>query len=506
VPQSVPVFGPFSGQLNDTGESLRLWRPDSSGVGGLAQILVDEVEYSNQLPWPAAADGIGPSLQRLVESAYGNDPTNWTAAPPSVGAAFVPGGVPPTIITGPADRTVAAGRTAMFSVDVAGAPPFLYQWRLNGTNLQDAYSSTLTLPNVQFSQAGSYSVVVINLSGSVESPAAQLTVLSPPVITQQPIGRSVFIKPDAGAVNLPNGTNVTFTIAASSINSAISYQWTFNGVPIPGATSTSLTITNVQLESEGDYVCAVTDTVDTVLSASARLVPWIRPIVQRVSPPPIEAAGGNTYTNVIPAGSTINFAAVVFGNPPPFGYVWRSNSLSIITNLTSSATNVFPFKTGPNPITATYRVIVTNPAQPNVAAGVWSATFYIRTVADNDQDGISDEYEVANGFDTNNAADALGDLDLDGSNNRAEFIAGTDPNNNQSYLKVELDAPPGAATVEVSAIANRSYTVQYTDAFGTGQWLKLGDVFPRATNRVEVITDPNWTTNRFYRVVVPQQP
>ena len=119
---------------------------------------------------------------------------------------------------------------------------------------------------------------------------------------------------------------------------------------------------------------------------------------------------------------------------------------------------------------------------------------------------ISDDYEVANGFDTNNAADALLDLDLDGSNNRAEFVAGTDPNNNQSYLKVELDALPGAAAVEVSAVANRSYTVQYTDAFGTGQWLKLGDVFARATNRVEVFPDPTWTSNRFYRVVVPLQP
>ena len=51
----------------------------------------------------------------------------------------------------------------------------------------------------------------------------------------------------------------------------------------------------------------------TLWNAPARLVPWIRPIVQRVSPPPIEALGGSTYTNVIPAGSTINFSAAIFG-------------------------------------------------------------------------------------------------------------------------------------------------------------------------------------------------
>jgi hypothetical protein len=134
------------------------------------------------------------------------------------------------------------------------------------------------------------------------------------------------------------------------------------------------------------------------------------------------------------------------------------------------------------------------------------AVFNITTLADNDQDGIPDTYEASLGLDTNNAADALGDMDLDGMSNRAEYIAGTDPANNLSNLRVDLDGLSGQVYVEVSAVSNRSYTVQFLDDLGTNTWTKLADIFARQTNHVESIPDPNWTTNRFYRVVVPQQP
>jgi hypothetical protein len=73
---------------------------------------------------------------------------------------------------------------------------------------------------------------------------------------------------------------------------------------------------------------------------------------------------------------------------------------------------------------------------------------------------------------------------------------------------VELVRPGDLAVAEVTdqLVANRSYTIQYTDALGTGAWMKLADLFARPTNRVEKISDPAWNTNRFYRVVLPQQP
>ena len=83
---------------------------------------------------------------------------------------------PPTIVTQPTDQTVTVGGTASFNVAASGAPPLSYQWNFKGTNIVGATDTTLTLTNVQASQAGSYSVLVTNLFGSILSSNAVLTV------------------------------------------------------------------------------------------------------------------------------------------------------------------------------------------------------------------------------------------------------------------------------------------------------------------------------------------
>jgi len=81
VPVEVPVFGPFAGALQNSGERLELQRPDTPATNGaVSYITVDEVRYNDRAPWPVAADGDGSALQRFVPTTYGNDPTNWFAS------------------------------------------------------------------------------------------------------------------------------------------------------------------------------------------------------------------------------------------------------------------------------------------------------------------------------------------------------------------------------------------------------------------------------------------
>ena len=85
---------------------------------------------------------------------------------------------PPIIATQPASQILLQGGAATFSVLSSGRLPLLYQWQFNGTNLDNATNSTLTLPDLTGGQAGTYDVVVSNSVSSATSSNAVLTVLT----------------------------------------------------------------------------------------------------------------------------------------------------------------------------------------------------------------------------------------------------------------------------------------------------------------------------------------
>ncbi len=68
------------------------------------------------------------------------------------------------------------------------------------------------------------------------------------------------------------GQTVTFTVVAGG-SAPIGYQWYFNtNTPIANATSSSLTLTNIQAGNVGAYSVVVTNSVGTATSAQANLV------------------------------------------------------------------------------------------------------------------------------------------------------------------------------------------------------------------------------------------
>lgn len=91
-------------------------------------------------------------------------------------AVTVNAAVAPTITQQPASLTIVTGSTASFSVSVAGTNRFAYQWLLDGQPVVGAIYSTLTIPNAQARDAGSYTVKITNPGGSVTSNEATLTI------------------------------------------------------------------------------------------------------------------------------------------------------------------------------------------------------------------------------------------------------------------------------------------------------------------------------------------
>jgi sugar lactone lactonase YvrE len=85
----------------------------------------------------------------------------------------------PVISVQPQSQTVNQGQNANFTVTAAGLAPLSFQWKFNGTAISGATASSYTVTNAMATNAGGYSVVVTNNSGSVTSVVALLTVVLP---------------------------------------------------------------------------------------------------------------------------------------------------------------------------------------------------------------------------------------------------------------------------------------------------------------------------------------
>lgn len=115
--------------------------------------------------------------------------------------------------------------------------------------------------------SGRFGAVQLNLSYAV-------TGGTPPVITTQPASQSVTV-----------GGSVTFSVVASG--SPTAYQWSFNNVPISGATSASYTVANAQSANAGAYTVAVSNSAGTVVSSAATLT-----VNAVIVTPPVSSGGG----------------------------------------------------------------------------------------------------------------------------------------------------------------------------------------------------------------------
>ena len=157
-----------------------------------------------------------------------------------------------SIISQPSSLTSSETQAATFNVAVAGGGTFKYQWRKNGGNITGATSSALVLTDLNSSAAGNYDVVVSNYLGSVTSAAAALVVNPSPVVTSLSQTRNV----------LNAGQSLSLSVSAIGTGS-LTYQWTRNGHPISGATSSTLSITSANLLDTGYYIAFITDSVGT---------------------------------------------------------------------------------------------------------------------------------------------------------------------------------------------------------------------------------------------------
>ncbi len=219
---------------------------------------------------------------------------------------------PPIIVTQPQGLTVLPGQSTTFNIVAGGSAPFSYQWYYNtNTLLASATSDTLILTNIQPAAAGTYSVVVSNFVGITNSSFAVLSVNTNPVA---PVFTS---QPDTLVVLA--GNNASFNATAVG-TLPVYYQWNYNGIPIAGAASLTLTLTNVQTTNSGSYTLTASNSAGVVTSSAAILT--VTPLIPVV----------NTDYNLVGFGQNTTGGGVLSDTDPNHAHVYTATDLAVALN------------------------------------------------------------------------------------------------------------------------------------------------------------------------------
>lgn len=260
----------------------------------------------------------------------------------------------PSIGTQPSAQSAAVGGSVTFTVGVQGSGPFTYQWRKDGVAILGAVSVSFTIPSVQSSDAGTYSVVVTSLGGSTTSAGAALivnssgggTVATAPAISSQPAG-----------ITLSSGGTLSLSVTSAG-TAPFSFQWYKNGALISGANSATYSVSNASVSDSGTYYVAVSNSVGSVNSANAVVVVLAPPAA--ATPPTI---GSQPASQIVTAGDSVTFSVSVTGSAP-FAFQWMKNGTAIAGATSGSMTIASVQLTD----AGNYSVRVTNTAGSSVSA------------------------------------------------------------------------------------------------------------------------------------------
>ncbi|MGA2242985.1 MAG: immunoglobulin domain-containing protein [Verrucomicrobiota bacterium] len=310
-------------QMNST-----VIRGDSTDPGnpmGPSQATIIPFSWNwggDQLPYTYTPDDPA-QLQAIITSPTGGagsgvlnwDKTNWLMT--------VYGDTAPTIVADPQSQSYTAGQSATFTVAAGGSAPLSYQWYFNNTNtpIANATNTSLTLANLQTTNAGTYSVIVSNLAGSATSASAVLTVanssptLSPVPDTNIIAGVTLNITNVATDPDLPPQT-LTFTLLSAPGNANLdAASGVFSWRPLISQAGTTNLITE-KVADNGTPILSATQSFHVIVSAP----------VQPQTPAVTFSNGqfGLTITGdigpdyIVLASTNLTDWAGIFTNPMPF--------------------------------------------------------------------------------------------------------------------------------------------------------------------------------------------
>lgn len=288
----------FSVSASGTGAISYQWAKNGSPILGQTNFKID---ITNLAPSDAGAYSV------TATSSCGSAASNAADLTVTVAA--------PTITANPTPRiNQCSGTSASMSVSATGYGSLSYQWRRNGVNIDGATNATLSLNSLSSADAGTYTVVVGNLGGSVTSASTVVSIKANTAISSHPVS---FLR--------RAGQSALLTVSASGADGG-SFQWKKNGIAITAATGSTLNFPNITSTNAGDYSVDVTFGCGTVSSNSASLT--------------VLSSNPNNTSKC--AGQNASFSATVDGGSDAISYQWTKNGVNLSgqTSATLNLSNV----------------------------------------------------------------------------------------------------------------------------------------------------------------------
>jgi len=230
----------------------------------------------------------------------------------------------PEITRQPVDFQTNVGGAATFSVVASTSTGITnYQWYSNSTAVAGATNSSLVINPVTTNTLKTVFAVLVS-DGAYSVWSSNATVIAP-----APSGPTILTPPKSMAAVV--GSSPTFSVTASTTTGITNYHWMYYGTNLPGATASTLTLTNVQpISFGGPYTVTVSDSSNSVTSAPPAL------LTMAVAP-----------TMTSPSHSGTNFTLMVATEVGPAYVLDYKSSLTnavwapIVTNIGTGATVTF---------------------------------------------------------------------------------------------------------------------------------------------------------------------
>jgi hypothetical protein len=487
LPTGVRLLGPWAGQLDPTGETLRLQRPDRLPTGELVLLNEDRVRFRTAPPWPAI-EVAGHSLQRRDSSGLGDSPSQWIAAPATPGQRNLPASTTQTalrlatpaaagwVTTGDAllvavaanasstsnsaptltlyanDQLIGTtqGTSAEFSWTPAVSQRGPLQLRAVASTDEGTELTEATLPvRVLESRRDTVALIPTNAVWKVLRSALMLA----PAWTGLAFDDSPWNDLTAPASEQRAFASDTFTYRRHALVltdplAAETYQLRVNGPPGSLVFLNGHELVGLPPDANSSF--------EFTLDAA-----WLRPgtnLFAAVQPPSpdsgsaapflLELTGQQTVTEPwivespvdlqVPNGSPASFAVRVAGSPVDLR--WHHSTPGGETRSLSSTSPILTLPAASAEDVGTYFLVAAN-SLGSVTSQVAQLTLL---PPDADLDGMPDSWEQQHGLNPGDPDDAQADADGDHASNLEEYYLATDPNR-----------APGQTAVVISEIMYR---------------------------------------------------